>query len=82
VFIIGIVGVFLSLYVDNILMVGNNVVFINKLKYFLKSHFEIKDLGDALYLLSIQIIKDKKCRTLFLSREQYLDKIFKKTPHV
>jgi hypothetical protein len=53
VFIIGIVGVFLSLYVDNILIVGNNVEFINKLKYFLKFHFEIKDLGEALYLLAI-----------------------------
>jgi len=57
-FIIGIVRIFLSLYVDNILIVGNNVAFINKLKYFLKSHFKIKDLGEAVSkLLEIENIE-------------------------
>jgi len=77
-FIIGIVRIFLSLYVDNILIVGNNVAFINKLKYFLKSNFKIKDLVEALYVMGIEIIRDRKCRTLYLSREQYLYKIVKR----
>jgi hypothetical protein len=54
--------IFLSLYVDDILIVGNDIAYINKLKYFLKSYFKMKDLYEALCVLisSIQIIRDKK----------------------
>ena len=52
--------IFLSLYVDDILIVGNDIAYINKLKYFLKSHFKMKDLDEASYVLSIHIIRDKK----------------------
>jgi hypothetical protein len=58
--------IFLSLYIDDILIVGNDIAYINKLKYFLKSHFKMKDLDEASYVLSIHIIRDKKYRTLYL----------------
>jgi hypothetical protein len=51
--------IFLSLYVDDILIVGNDITYINKLKYFLKSHFKMKDLDEASYVLSIHIIRDR-----------------------
>jgi len=81
VFIIGIVWVFLyiflSLYVYDILITDNDVLFTNKLKYFLKPHF-MKDLDEASYILDIQIIRDRKCRTLYPYQEQYLDEIWKR----
>lgn len=81
VFIIGIVWVFLyfflSLYVYDILITDNDVLFTNKLKYFLKPHF-MKDLDEASYTLDIQITRDRKCRTLYPYQEQYLDEIWKR----
>jgi len=82
VFIIGIVWVFLyfflSLYVYDILITDNDVLFTNKLKYFLKPYFKMKDLDEASYTLNIQIIRNRKCRTLYPYQEQYLDEILKR----
>jgi hypothetical protein len=66
---------FLSLYVYDILITDNDVLFTNKLKYFLKPHFKMKVLDEASYTLDIQIIRDRKCRTLYPYQEQYLDEI-------
>jgi hypothetical protein len=63
VLIIGIVWILLYLHVDDNLIVGNDV----GLKCFLKSHFEMKDLCEVLYVLCIQVIRDRKCRTLYIS---------------
>jgi hypothetical protein len=38
---------FLVLYVDGILLIGNNVPLLNKVKDYLKSKFSMKDLGGA-----------------------------------
>ena len=38
-------GVTLCLYVDDILIFGNNINVIEKVKGFLSSNFEMKDLG-------------------------------------
>ncbi|XP_071740182.1 uncharacterized protein [Rutidosis leptorrhynchoides] len=48
-------GIFLILlvYVDDIILAGNNVLQITKVKDFLKSKFKIKDLGDLKYFLGI-----------------------------
>lgn len=78
-FIIKIVVVFfilLSFYIDDILIVDNDVASINKFKYFLKSHFEMKDLGKASCVLGIQTIRDRKYNSLSISRV-ILDEILK-----
>nr|GEU70853.1 ribonuclease H-like domain-containing protein [Tanacetum cinerariifolium] len=51
-------GVFLALliYVDDIIITGNNVSEIEKFKVFLKSKFMIKDLGKLKYFLGIEVI--------------------------
>jgi hypothetical protein len=50
---------FLVLYVDDILLIGNNVPFLNKVKDYFKSKFSIKDLGEAAYILGIKIYRDR-----------------------
>ncbi|GKC51197.1 ribonuclease H-like domain-containing protein [Tanacetum coccineum] len=55
-------GVFLALlvYVDDIIITGNNVSEIEKFKVFLKSKFMIKDLGKLKYFLGIKVIDADK----------------------
>ncbi|GKC77206.1 ribonuclease H-like domain-containing protein [Tanacetum coccineum] len=55
-------GIFLTLlvYVDDIIITGNNVDEIEKFKVFLKSKFMIKDLGKLKYFLGIEVIDTNK----------------------
>ncbi|GJY62332.1 ribonuclease H-like domain-containing protein [Tanacetum coccineum] len=47
----------LLVYVDDIVLTGNNINEINKVKTFLKSKFKIKDLGELKYFLGIEYIQ-------------------------
>lgn len=48
----------LSLYVDNILLIGNDMDIIKKIKLYLKLRFEMKDMDENSYILEIKITKD------------------------
>ena len=77
----GISVVFLVLYVDDILLIGDNVDLLNSVKKYLNSKFSVKDLGDAAYVLGIKIYRDRSRRLLALSQSTYLDKILKAFPY-
>ena len=51
---------FLVLYVDDILLIGNDVAALSIVKVWLASTFNIKDLGEASYILGIKLIRDRK----------------------
>jgi hypothetical protein len=44
--------VFLILYVDDILLASNDVSLLRETKKFLSSNFDMKDLGEASYVLA------------------------------
>ena len=67
--------VFLVLYIDDILLIGNNVQLLSKVKTWLAEQFQMKDLGNAGYVLGIHIIRDRNKRQLALSQESYIDKV-------
>ena len=69
---------FLILYVDDILLIGNDIELLNSVKSYLNSRFSMKDLGEASYILGIKIYKDRSRRLIGLSQSTYLDKILKK----
>ena len=48
------------------------------MKSYLGSKFEIKDIGEATYILGIRITRDKDSRLLYLDQEKYLEKVLKK----
>ena len=52
----------LSLYVDDILLSGNNPDMMSKTKYFLSSSFKMKDMGLATYVIGIKITRDKNTK--------------------
>ena len=67
--------VFLVLYVDDILLIGNDVETLSNVKKWLVEQFQMKDLGEASYILGIQIIRDRKNKLLALSQASYIDKV-------
>ena len=50
---------FLILYVDDILLMGNDVGMMNEVKIWLSRTFSMKDLCDATYVLGIRVYKDR-----------------------
>ena len=69
---------FLILYVDDILLIGNDVSFLETIKTSLKNSFSMKDLGEAAYILGIKIYRDRSRRLIGLSQSTYLDKVLKR----
>ena len=59
--------VFLVLYVDNILLIGNDVDMITFIKVWLAKTFSMKDLGKATYILGIRLYRDISKRMIGLS---------------
>ncbi|KAK0593865.1 hypothetical protein LWI29_000530 [Acer saccharum] len=64
--------VFLILYVDDILLIGNDVGVLTSVKEWLAKQFDMKDLGEASFILGIQVIRDRKNRTIALSQASYI----------
>ena len=67
--------VFLVLYVDDILLIGNDIEVLSSVKGWLQKHFDMKDLGEANYILGIKLLRDRKNKVLALSQDLYIDKI-------
>jgi hypothetical protein len=60
-------------YVDDILLVANDKALLFETKRMLSSHFDMKDLGEASYVLGIQILRDRTDGVLGLSQKTYID---------
>ena len=57
-------GYIYALYVDDLLIMCNNISKLISLKQQLSSLFDMKDLGEAHYVLGIQIERDRKHRVI------------------
>ena len=70
--------IFLVLYVDDILLATNDIDLLHETKRFLSEQFKMKDLGDASFVLAIQIYRDCSRGILRLSQKSYIDKVLKR----
>ena len=68
-------GIYLLLYVDDMLITCKRREEIERLKMELNSAFEMKDLGTATRILGMQIVKDRNSRTLFLTQAVYVKRV-------
>ena len=66
---------FLVLYVDDILLIGNDVGMLSSVKVWLSKTFFMKDLGEVSYVLGIKIYRDRSRRLIGLSQSLYIDKV-------
>ncbi|KAJ9558223.1 hypothetical protein OSB04_012837 [Centaurea solstitialis] len=74
----GSIVTFLVLYVDDILLIGNDIPTLQSVKSWLSKCFQMKDLGEAAYILGIKIYRNRSRRLIGLSQSTYIDKILKK----
>jgi len=70
--------IILVLYVDDILLASSDKNLFYETKGFLSSNFDMKDLGDASYVLGIEIHRDRSKGALGLSRKAYIEKVLKR----
>ena len=66
------------MYVDGILLIGNNISMLESVKTSLKNSFLMKDLGEAAYILGIKIYRDRSKRLIGLSQDTYIYKVLKR----
>ena len=69
--------VFLVMYVDDILIIENDIPTLQMVKIWLSDQFSMKDLVEATYILGIRIYIDRSRGLLGLSQSTYIDKVLK-----
>ncbi|GJU63721.1 retrotransposon protein, putative, ty1-copia subclass [Tanacetum coccineum] len=69
---------FLFLYVDDILIMGNDIPMLQDVKSYLGRCFAMKHLGEAAYILGIKIYRDRSKRLISLCQSSYIEKILKR----
>ncbi|GKA83208.1 putative RNA-directed DNA polymerase [Tanacetum coccineum] len=70
--------IFLILYVNDIIIMGNHIPSLQSVKDYLGKCFAMKDLGEASFILGIKIYRDRSKRLIGLGQNAYMDKILKR----
>jgi hypothetical protein len=70
--------IYLVMYVDDMLLIGNNKEVIQDVKTQLSSKFDMKDLGASNFILGMEIKRDQKKRKLWLNQRKYVQKILQR----
>ena len=70
--------IFLVLYVDDMLLATNDLNLLHDTKQFLSNTFEMNDLGNASYVLGIEIYRDRSKDILGLSQKGYIEKLLQR----
>ena len=70
--------IYVELYVNGMLLVGNNMDLIKEVKQQLSSKFDMKDLGPAYFIVGMEIKRDRANKSLFLTQQKYIEVISKR----
>lgn len=68
----------LLLYVDDILLTENDSDMLSQTKNWSSANFEMRDTGEATYILGIKNSRDKKLKALYLNQKKYIEHILTK----
>jgi hypothetical protein len=69
---------YLVLYVDDMLLIGNNKKIIQDVKTQLSFKFDLKDIGASNFILGMEIKRDQKRRKLWLNQRKYVKTILQR----
>ena len=72
---------FIVLYVNDILLIGNDVGMFTYVKVWLLKTFLMKDLGKVTYILRIRVYRDRSKRIISLSQSFSLEKGVEEVQH-
>jgi hypothetical protein len=72
------IKVYIALYVDDLLIMCNNINKLTSIKQQLSTMFDMKDLGEAHYVLGIQIERDRKHKILHISQREYIKNVLER----
>jgi hypothetical protein len=70
--------IIVTVYVNDILIIGKNKAVINLFKKSLSAHFKIKNLGETVDYLGIKIKQNASDETITLSQKAYIKSIIRK----
>jgi hypothetical protein len=70
--------IYVVMYVDDMLLVGNNMDAIKEVKSHLSFKFDMKDLGDANFILGLEIKRDRANMKLWLNQRKYVETILQR----
>jgi hypothetical protein len=70
--------VYVLVYVDDLLLVTNDTAQLTATKAALSSRFDMKDMGEAQFILGVQIRRNRERRQLSLSQREYVRTILKR----
>ena len=70
----GNIVVFLVQYVNDSLLIRNDVELLLSIMIWLLTQFQMKDLGEAQYIIRIKVLQDHKNRKILLFQATYIDK--------
>ena len=63
--------IFVTLYVDDLLVIGGDILLIDTIKRKLVEQFKMTDMGDVSLVLGMQVTRDRQGKTLTISQENY-----------
>ena len=69
---------YIILYVDDLLLIGSSLAEIKQLKTDLSSRFEMTDLGEAEYILGLQLSRDRRVRTISICQSDYIKRLLQR----
>jgi hypothetical protein len=69
--------IYVSLYVDDMLLIENNMDAIKEVKKHLSSKFDMKDLGETNFILGMDIKRDQAARKIWLNKTKHIETVLK-----
>ncbi|RVW98877.1 Retrovirus-related Pol polyprotein from transposon TNT 1-94 [Vitis vinifera] len=70
--------IFLILYVDDILLASSDLGLLRETKEYLSKNFHMVDMGEANYVIGIEIFRDRSRGVLGLSQKGYIDRVLER----
>ena len=70
--------IFLILYVDDLLLASSDLGLLGETKEYLSKNFHMVDMGEANYVIGIEIFRDRSRGVLGLSQKGYIDRVLER----
>ena len=70
--------ILLVLYVDDLLLASTNLSLLTETKNLLSQNFDMKDMGEAHYVIGIEIHRDRTLGILGLSQRSYISNVLQR----